>query len=147
MKLRRNNRVSTAGQIALPFILLVSGIIIEITIAGSFVTYFLSTSGLGERLSLRASAAAHSGIRDAMVRISRDKDYASSPQNYELNVGSDTTTVSVTRTAHNPTNSYTYTVASTAVAVSRQRKLTATVIVNQTTGFIQLQSLKEESIN
>jgi uncharacterized protein (UPF0333 family) len=138
---------SKNGQIALPFILLVSGIIIEITIAGSFVTYFLSTSGLGERLSLRASAAAHSGIRDAMIRISRDKEYAASQQDYDLDVGDDTTAVSVSRTVDNPQNSYIYTITSTATASSRQRKLTATVIVNQTTGFVQLQSLKEEPVS
>ena len=135
------------GQIALPFILLVSGIIVEITIAGSFVTYFLATSGLGERLSLRASAAAHSGIRDAMIKISRDKDYASAPQNYELDVGDDTASVSVSRTSDDPQDSYIYTIASTATASSRKRKLEATVIVSQTTGFIQLQSLSEEPVS
>ncbi len=138
---------SRNGQIALPFILLVSGIIVEITIAGSFVTYFLSTSGLGERLSLRASAAAHSGIRDAMIKISRDKDYASAPQNYELTVGDDTAAVSVSRTSDDPNNAYIYTITSTATASSRKRKLEATVIVNQTTGFIQLQSLSEEPVS
>ncbi|MBI4034058.1 MAG: hypothetical protein HY378_00735 [Candidatus Brennerbacteria bacterium] len=135
------------GQIALPFILLVSGVIVEVTIAGSFITYFLSTGGLGERLALRASAAAHSGIRDAMIRISRDKSYASSAQNYNLTVGDDTTAVSVSRTVDNPQNSYIYTITSTATASSRQRKLKATVIVSQTTGFIQLQSLKEEPVS
>jgi uncharacterized protein (UPF0333 family) len=135
------------GQIALPFILLVSGIIVEITIAGSFVTYFLSTSGLGERLSLRASAAAHSGIRDAMIKISRDKEYASTPVSYELAVGSDTTDVLVSKTDDDPNNSYVYTITSTGVASSRQRKIEATLIVNQTTGFIQLQSVQEVSVN
>ncbi len=140
-------RFSSNGQIALPFILLVSGIIVEITIAGSFVAYFLSTSGLGERLSLKASAAASSGIRDAMIKISRDKEYASSPQEYELTVGSDTASVSVSRTVNNPQNAYIYTISSTGVASSRQRKLEATIIVNQTTGFIQLQSIAEEPVN
>lgn len=134
------------GQIALPFILLVSGIIIEITIAGSFITYFLSRSGLGERLSLRASAAANSGIRDAILRITRDKEYASSPQSYNLTVGSDTAAVTVSRTIDDPQNSYIYTITSTATAGSRKKKLKATVIVNRTTGFIQLQSLKEEPV-
>ncbi len=135
------------GQIALPFILLVSGIIIEITIAGAFVTYFLSASGLGERLALRASAAAHSGIRDAMIKIARNKEFVSSPQNYNLTVGDDTTSISVSRTVDDPQNAYIYTITSTATAASRQRRLKATVIVNQTTGSIQLQSLKEEPVS
>ena len=140
-------RVSSNGQIALPFILLVSGIIVEITIAGSFVTYFLSTSGLGERLSLRASAAANSGIRDAMIKISRDKEYASTPQSYELSVGNDSADVSVSKTDDDPNNSYIYTINSTGVASSRQRKLQAVLVVNQTTGFIQLQSVQETAVN
>lgn len=140
-------RFSKDGQIALPFILLVSGIIVEITIAGSFVTYFLSTSGLGERLSLRASAAANSGIRDAMIKISRDKEYASTPMSYDFTVGSDTASVSVSKTDDDPNNSYVYTIDSTGVASSRQRKVEAILIVNQTTGFIQLQSVKEISVN
>jgi len=140
-------RFSKDGQIALPFILLVSGIIVEITIAGSFVTYFLSTSGLGERLSLRASAAANSGIRDAMIKISRDKEYASTPMSYDFTVGSDTASVSVSKTDDDPNNSYVYTIDSTGVASSRQRKVEAILIVNQTTGFIQLQSVEEISVN
>ena len=129
------------GQVALPFILLVSGIIIEITIAGSFITYFLSTSGLGERLSLRASTAAQSGLRDAMIRVARDKDYGASTQNYNLTVGSDTAAVTVSRTVDGTLGIYIYTIVSTGTASSRQRKLTATLIVNQKNGYLQLQSL------
>ncbi|MCP6719977.1 MAG: hypothetical protein KJI72_01445 [Patescibacteria group bacterium] len=137
---------SARGQIALPFILLISGIIIEITIAGSFVTYFLGTAGLGERLSLRASAAAHSGIRDAMIKITRDKEFGSTPQNYNLTVGDDNTSVSAMRTVDNALNIYIYTISSTATAGSRQRKLVAILVVNQTTGYVQLQSLSEEPV-
>ncbi len=135
------------GQIALPFILLVSGIIVEITIAGSFITYFLSTSGLGERLNLRANTAAQSGLRDAMIRIARDKDYAASTQNYNLTVGSDTAAVTVSRTVDSGLGIYIYTIASTGTASSRQRKLVATVIVNQKNGYLQLQSLIDTPVS
>ena len=134
------------GQIALPFILLISGVIIEITIAGSFITYFLGTAGLGERLSLRASAAAQSGIRDAMIKITRDKEFGSSAQNYSLTVGNDETLISVTRTVDNALNIYIYTINSTATAGSRQKKLVAVLVVNQTTGYVQFQSLSEEPV-
>ena len=142
MELIFNNK----GQIALPLILLISGVIIEITIAGSFITYFLGTAGLGERLSLRASVAAQSGIRDAMIKITRDKEFGSTPQSYTLTVGDDETLISVTRTVDNTLNIYIYTINSTATAGSRQKKLTATLVVNQTTGYIQFQSLSEEPV-
>ena len=135
------------GQIALPFILLVSGIIIEITVAGSFIAYFLNSSGLGERLALRASAAAHSGVRDAMVRIARDKEFGASSQMYVLEVGEDTVDISVSRVVDNPLNVYIYTIAATAVSMSRQKRFVAVLVVDQTTGHAESQSLKEEPVN
>ena len=65
------------GQIALPFILLVGGLIVEIVIAGLLVSFFVSASALGERLSVRALAAANAGIDDAIVRISSNKEFIS----------------------------------------------------------------------
>ncbi|MEK7464393.1 MAG: hypothetical protein AAB617_01295 [Patescibacteria group bacterium] len=137
-----------SGQIALPFILLISGLIVEISIAGAFVTYFLSSSGLGERQNLRATSASYSGIRDAMIKITRDKEYASGgTQNYNLTVDADTTAVTVSRSTDNSLNIYTYTATSVATAGSRQKKFVATLIVNQTTGQVQLQSLLEQAVN
>lgn len=146
LKTHSNRTQLVWGQIALPFILLVSGLIIEITIAGSFIAYFLSSSGLGERLILRASAAANSGIRDAMIKIVRNKDFAATTQNYDLTVGSDTAAVVVSRTVNDELNIYTYTITSTATAGSRQRKLKAIIIVNKQTGAINLQSLQEQPV-
>ena len=129
------------GQAALSFIILVSGIIIEIAIAGSFVTYFLSASGLGERLSYRALAAAEAGIRDAQVKIVRDKGLVSVGSHvYSLSVGSDIASIEISRTG---SEVYVYTLDSTGVASTRERKLTATMIVHATSGLAQLQSITE----
>ena len=57
------------GQIALPFVLLVGGIILEIVIAGAFVSYFASGSGYSARLEVRAWAVANSAVNDALVKI------------------------------------------------------------------------------
>ena len=129
------------GQAALSFIILVSGIIIEIAIAGSFVTYFLSASGLGERLSYRALSVAETGIRDAQVKIVRDKDFVSAGSYvYSLAVGSDIASVEISRAG---SEVYTYTIDSTGVASTRERKLVATMIVHATSGLAQLQSITE----
>lgn len=132
----------------LPFVLLIGGIIVEIAIAGAFVTFFLSNSGYGERLSIRASAAAESGIRDAMVKITQNKEWNPDPANYVLQVSSennDTASLQINRTTPDATH-YKYDVVSLGTAGSRQKKLTATVFVDTATGAVQLESIRENPI-
>lgn len=134
----------------LPFILLVSGIIVEIAIAGSFVAYFLSTSGYGERLSVRANAAAHSGARDAIMRISQNKEFVSntcdSPYTYSLTVGSDSAEVMICRTTDAENGRYAYVIESVGYAGSRQKKLGTQLLVDTVTGRVQLESIQEQAI-
>lgn len=132
-----------AGQATLSFILLVGGIVLEVAIAGSFATYFLSASGLGERLSARAFTTAEAGIRDAQMRIARDKEFAQSgPVSYSIGVGIDGVSVAVSRDTSNAT-SYVFTATSTGTAVNRSRRLVAVMVVNRETGLAQLQSIQE----
>lgn len=132
------------AQVAMPFILLVSGIVIEITIAGSFIAYFLATGSLGERLALRASAAAYSGIRDAMIRITRDKEFGAVNQNYNFSIDNESSVaVSVGRTIDSFQGAYIYTVTSIGTVSNRQRRLQAVLIVRDVSGYVQLQSLTE----
>ncbi len=134
----------------LPFILLVSGIIIEITIAGAFVSYFLSTSGYGERLAARAESVARSGINDALARVMQNKDFSivpcSAPYTYTVTSGGDTAGVSLCRTTDFSTNKYTFTITSIGVAASHQKKFVATALVDQTTGQTELQSISERPV-
>lgn len=134
------------GQIALSFVLLVSGVIIEIVIAGTFVTYFLSNSGLGERLQSRAAAVAYSGVWDALLKISRNRDFGASDQNYGLTAGSDSATISVSRTFNSGTNTYLYTITSLGTAVTRKKNIVATAVVSQATSQIQLQSVTDQAL-
>ncbi len=145
--LKEENR---KGQMTLPFILLVGGIIVEIAIAGSFVAYFLSTSGYGERLSVRAGAAAHSGLRDAMMRISQNKEFisisCSTPYSYAVPVGDDAASVSVCRETDVPSGKYIFTIESIGYAGSRQKKLVSSFLVDSVTGRSQLESISEEKV-
>jgi uncharacterized protein (UPF0333 family) len=139
------------GQMTLPFILLVSGIIIEIAIAGAFVTYFLSTSGYGERLASRAESAARSGINDALLHIMQNKDFSSAscltPYSYTVSAGGgDTAQITLCRTTDINTNKYIFTVTSIGVAVTHQKKLVATSLVDQTTGQTELESISEQPV-
>lgn len=134
----------------LPFILLVGGIIVEIAIAGSFVAYFLSTSGYGERLSVRANAAAHSGIRDALVRVSQNKEFTAAtcanPYSYSFPIEQDSVVVTVCRSEDFGSSKYIYQVTSVGSAGSQQKKLSGRIIVDTITGRTQLESISEQAI-
>lgn len=139
------------GQMTLPFILLISGIIVEIAIAGAFVTYFLSTSGYGERLAVRAETAARSGVNDAFARVMQNKDFSFSscatPYTYTIAAGGgDTAQISLCRTTDVTTNKYTFSITSVGVAASHQKKFIAVLLVDQTTGQVELQSLTEQPV-
>jgi len=135
----------------LPFILLISGIVVEIAIAGAFVTYFLSTSGYGERLAVRAETAARSGVNDAFARVMQNKDFSISscvtPYTYIIAAGGgDTAQISLCRTTDVTTNKYTFSITSVGIAASHQKKFVATLLVDQTTGQVELQSLTEQPV-
>lgn len=132
---------SGSGQATLSFILLVSGLVLEIAIAGSFVTYFFSASALGERLSARAFSASNSGIRDAQMRITRSKDFTGS---FTLQLGADSSAVTVTRTILGP--NYVYTITSVGTAGTRQRTFVATITADQTSGIVTQQAIVEQAV-
>lgn len=136
------------GQATVSFILLVSGVILQIAIAGSIVTYFLSSSRFNERLAVRSFVAADAGFKDAVVHIARDLNFAQSGNmTYSMTVGGDTATVTVSRSTDVANDIYVYTISSIGTAFSRQKKLVGTVLTHQNTGLIELKSLTEESVN
>lgn len=142
-KLRLKN---DRGQIALPFVLLVGGIIVEIVIAGSFVSFFVSAASLGERLSVRALSAANTGTYDAVSKIANNKEFGAGGTTYEVSIGEDTVSVTVSRTVDETNNLYIYSIDSTATARTRKRRVLATAVVDQTTGELNLQSIEEVAV-
>lgn len=135
------------GQIALPFVLFISGIIVEIAIAGAFVAYLVSSTSLGEKLSVRSYTTAYAGLQDAMIKITRNKNHCTSTCASTLTVGSDTASLTVTRTSDNSNSTYTYTinsVGSAGTGAPRKKELKATMIVHQLTGEVILQSIIDQ---
>ena len=128
------------GQVTLPFILLVGGIIIEIALAGVFAAYFLSTGSLGEKLAARASAAAHSGMEDAIGKITQNKELGNT--SYTLDIGNEKADLAISK-GDTAADSYRYTVESLGIAGNRRKKLRATIVVGKITGKVSLQSLEE----
>ncbi len=132
---------SEKGQIALPFVLLISGIIIEIVIAGAFVAYFASGSSYSVRLQARAWAVAMSGVNDALMKIAKNKEFAPAEVQYTFALDTDGAVITVSRTNDATGQYYIYTIISLGSAGSRQKELSATALVHQITGALQLQSL------
>ncbi len=128
-----------SGQATLAFVLLVGGIIVEIAIASSFITYFLNNSGFGERLLARARAAAQSGIVDAHLKLSRNKELG--PLSYTVAVGNDVADVTIVQNT-SPTT-YIYTITARGIAVNRERTFTSNIVIDQRTGILALESLTE----
>lgn len=137
-------RTALRGQATLSFIILVGGVLIEIAIAGSLVAYFLNNAGLSERLAARAYTAALSGVRDAQIKITRNKELVTiTPMNYTFVVGSDSALVIIGRTTGFD-ETYQYTVTAQGMAATRVRTLVATIVVHQDTGLLALQSVREQ---
>ncbi|MBI5306681.1 hypothetical protein HZB04_03820 [Candidatus Wolfebacteria bacterium] len=139
------------GVAALPIVLLIGGIIVEIAVAGVFIAFFISQSGLGIKLSDEALTAAKSGVQDAIIKIIRNKDFSSS-SGYTLAVGSRSATIIVCR------DSYTVSMAcdtnnvgkdeiiSTGSAALKRRKLKAMVNVDSVTGEMKVISIEEAAL-
>ena len=133
--------------VALPTILLIGGIIVEIAVAGVFIAYLLSQSGFGAKLSAEALAAAQAGIQEAMMKIVRDKNFSSS--GYDIAVGSraahiivckDSKTVSSACSTANPGKDE---ITSLGSASIKRRQLRAMVNVNSATGEVKIESIVE----
>lgn len=66
----------TRGIVALPLMLLISGIVLEMTIATTLIVFYLLQGSVGVRSSAEALVTAQSGISDAVMQLARDKGYA-----------------------------------------------------------------------
>lgn len=143
-RLQKTATILHSGQATLSFIILISGLILEIAVAGSFVTYFLSSAGLGERLSARALSVASSGIRDAEIRLVRNGTLCGDISAYTIDLNQDTADVSVSKSVVG--ENCEYTITSIGVAGTRQRKLVAVLLLNTTNGLAELRSISEQPV-
>jgi len=134
-----NNNKATA---ALPAMLFIGGIIVEIGIAGAFISYYLSQSGFGIKMSAEALAAAEAGVQDALIKIIRNKDFTSS--GYDLTVGNRSANVVVCKDTCAGTGKHKIT--SIGSALVKRRKIEAVVNVNNTTGEVKIESIQETAI-
>lgn len=151
-KLKTNN-----GIVALPAVLLIGGIIVEIGVAGLLISYFLTQSNFGVKLSAQALATAQAGVQDATLKIIRDKNinYITSVSPYSLAVGNqsaqviickDSKTVSTPCDDASSVNIGKHEITSLGIVQKKQRKIQAIINVNSVTGEIKIESTEEIAI-
>lgn len=150
MELNIHNSLFRAkGAAALPIVLLVGSLLVEIGIAGSFIAYYLSQSGFGVKLSAEALAAAKAGIQDTKMRIVRNKNFIPSPNPYTLNIGNNSAQITVCKelktvsTACDTAMAGKFEVTSLGMAFTKRRQIQAILYVDSITGEMKLESEKE----
>ncbi|MEK7657956.1 MAG: hypothetical protein AAB366_02055 [Patescibacteria group bacterium] len=133
------NLFDLRGIVALPTILIIGGIIVEIGLAGILVAYLVSQSGFGVKMSAEAMAAAQAGVNDAIMKVVRDKNFFTGAST-TLAVGDRSAEVSVIR--DNPSIGKSA-VFSIGTAFNKKRKLKALLNVNSITGEVKIESIEE----
>ena len=130
---------SRRAAATLPVVLILGGIILEVTAVASFVAFSINKSGLGERAQAEALTSAKSGAEDAIRRLIRNKDFYDS-DGYNLTVGDETVTVTVTKDVPEVGKTR---IEATSTVFLRQRVIRADVSIDSTTGEVNVLSFKE----
>lgn len=129
------------GIAALPSVLIMGGIIMQLAIVGLLLAYLFTSSSYGARLAAEALNAARAGAQDAITQVIRDKTFSS--VGYTVTTNGRDATVVVTRDS--PTTGQD-TITATATALTRQKKVKVILGVNSTTGQVDILSFTEEAI-
>lgn len=64
------------GIVALPLMLLISGIVLEMTIAATLVIFYLLQGSAGTRNAAEALSTAQSGVNDALTQLVRNLNFS-----------------------------------------------------------------------
>lgn len=131
------------GVSALPTVLLISIIILELALAVALTAASLSNTFYGERMASEALSAARAGAEDAILRVVRYKNCPTTgcPASYSIAVGSRTADVTIASDGQGH-----ITIDSTGTAFTRKKKVEVILGVDPTTGEVKLQSFEEVAL-
>lgn len=139
------------GVAALPVLLLISGIILEIVAASAFLAFSFSSGSFGTLLATEALFGARAGADDAIYRVIKN-NYVSA---YNLTVGAGSHTVTTDITVEkDPVDLGTcavawgcrYRIYSKGRVLFRERKMEVILAVDPNTREIRKESFKEVEI-
>jgi hypothetical protein len=132
----RNKREK--GVSALPTILMMSGILIEVAVVSVVIANIVSNTRFSERLAAEAYGVARSGAQDTVLKVVREKGCPASLP--ELNIGSNYADVTCVE------NGEIVTIDSIGTAFTRKKKVEVVLAIDSITGEVSLQSFKEVSL-
>ena len=132
----------TKGQAALSLVLLTGGIILVVGVTVAFLAYTFISSGFGFQASERAELDAGAGGRDALLRLTRDKDFGSAGYTLPITDGH-SATVSVVQ--NSPVTNQ-ITILSQATVSGYSRKVRIIVSVDATTAVMSVLSFTYEQL-
>ena len=138
-----NFKFKRKGQAALPTIVLLGGLMVEVVIAGALVVFLFNNSTYGTRLSIEAFGVAHSGIQDALLKISLDKNLNILSPGYSLSINSISSANIVVERDPIDLGVGKTRITSVGTTLIRSRKLQAILNINNTTGSMKIESLSE----
>ncbi len=119
------------GQTALSVIFVIGGLLVFAAISLAFLVLSLINSGYGYRSANQALALAQAGVNDALLVLTRNKDFSGS---YVLPANDYSVTVTVTQSSGRAT------ILSDVTVARYERKLQAVAAVNPVTGQVDLLS-------
>lgn len=133
--------------------LLISGIVLEMTIAATLIVFYLLQGSIGSRSAAEALATAQSGVSDATLQLTRNSAYANAysftvdaqhvAQVTVCNQGHKTTSCSASGGCTNLTDMGKIEVTALGTVRGRNKCVRAIYSVSSDTGEIKLESSKE----
>ncbi len=132
------------GQTALPMILLLSLVLIELAVMNVFVSSLVSDTLRNKRFQLEAEKMAYTGINDAFIKISRDKNLAITPLNYSLNLNNFNIQVEIKGDFLN--NLYFVTSTASSFSFNYKKRYLGILGIEKETGKVRLISIEEKPI-
>lgn len=142
------NVKSYSGIAALPTILLIAGIIIQIVATGAILAFSFSAGGFGVLLSTKALFGARAGVDDAMHRIINNTDVSAYSIATAMGAYTIVTDITIERDplalgACNIAWGCRYRIHSTGRAIFRQRRVEVILAVDPNTREIRRESFRE----
>jgi len=139
-----------SGMAALPTILLIAGIIIQIVATGAILAFSFSAGGFGVLLSTKALFGARAGVDDAMHRIINN-NYPTIRYRISTRMGNHEilTDITIERDLIIPCAAQwgcRYRIQSTGTAIFRQRRVEMILSVDPNTREIRRESFREIEI-
>lgn len=128
--------IGRRGQATLSFVFLIGTIIISIGLTVALLAYTFLNSGYGFQAANRAMAVSLAGVEDALIKLSRNKDFSSTSP-YLVSVGNDQASVTV---AQNSPVSGQAKIVSDSTALFQERKLQVIVSIDGATGQTNVNS-------